>query len=103
MADARELGESLRQYQKDMPSSVQFVLFLILAVLSVALAVFVGQRSPGLGLLCGAAGIVISLLVASESRSPTSGSAAWCCGWVNFAASGGPACSLSCRSSIGSA
>ncbi len=68
MADARELGESLRQYQKDMPSSVQLVLFLILAVLSVALAVFVGQRSPGLGLLCGAAGIVISLLVASAIK-----------------------------------
>ena len=56
MADARELGESLRQYQEslrryqnDMPSSVQGALFLILAVLSVGLAVFVGQRAPGLG------------------------------------------------------
>ncbi len=68
MADARELGESLRQYQKDMPSSVQTVLFLILAVFSVGLAVFVGQRSPGLGLLTGAAGIVISMLVASAIK-----------------------------------
>jgi regulator of protease activity HflC (stomatin/prohibitin superfamily) len=64
MADAREIGESLRRYQNDMPSSVQVVLFLILAVGSVALAVLVGQQHPGIGLLTGVAGIVISVLVA---------------------------------------
>jgi regulator of protease activity HflC (stomatin/prohibitin superfamily) len=65
MADAREMSEALNRYQKDMPSSVKLVLFLVLVVLSVGLAVFVGQRNSGLGTLIGAGGIVISLLVAS--------------------------------------
>jgi regulator of protease activity HflC (stomatin/prohibitin superfamily) len=68
MTDAREVGESLRRYQNEMPSSVQVVLFLVLAVLSVALATFVGQESPGIGLLTGAAGIVISVLVATAIK-----------------------------------
>ena len=68
MADPRELGESLRRYQNDMPSSVQVVLFVVLAVLSVGLAVLVGQHIPGIGLLTGAAGIVISALIASAIK-----------------------------------
>jgi regulator of protease activity HflC (stomatin/prohibitin superfamily) len=75
MADARELGESLRQYQEslrryqnDMTSSVQVALFLILAILSVGLAIFLGQWAPGLGVLTGAAGIVVSMLVASAVK-----------------------------------
>jgi len=68
MADARELGESLRRYQNDMPSSVQVVLFLVLAVLSVGLGVCVGQLSAGIGLLTGAAGIVVSVLVVSAFK-----------------------------------
>ena len=68
MAEPRELGESLRRYQNDMPSSVQVALFLVLAVLSVALAAFVGQQNPGIGLLTGAAAIVISALIASAIK-----------------------------------
>lgn len=68
MAEVRDLGESLRRRQNDMPSAVQGVLFLVLAVLSVALAVFVGQRTPEIGLLTGAAGIVISALVATAIK-----------------------------------
>ena len=68
MADAREVGDALRRYQKDMPSSVQAVLFVVLAVISVALAALVGQRNPGHGLLVGAGGIVVSLLIANAIR-----------------------------------
>jgi regulator of protease activity HflC (stomatin/prohibitin superfamily) len=68
MADARDLGESLRRYQNDMPSSVQVVLFIILAVLSVVLASLVGHLSPGLGLLTGAAALVASGLVATAVK-----------------------------------
>jgi regulator of protease activity HflC (stomatin/prohibitin superfamily) len=70
MANARDVGESMRRYQNDMPSSVQAALFLILAVLSVVLAVFVGQqeKNPSVGVLTGAAAIVISGLVASAVK-----------------------------------
>jgi len=62
--ELRELGDSLRRYQNEMPSAVQVVLFIVLAVVSVALAVYVGQQLPGTGLLIGVVGIVISALVA---------------------------------------
>jgi regulator of protease activity HflC (stomatin/prohibitin superfamily) len=68
MSNAREVGESLRRYQQDMPSSVQAVLFVILAVLSVGLAAIVGQWSAGLGVSMFAVGMVISLLVASAVK-----------------------------------
>jgi regulator of protease activity HflC (stomatin/prohibitin superfamily) len=62
------LGDAVRRYQNDMPSAVQAVLFLVLAAVSVLAAVAVGQASPGLGVLCAAAGMVISLLVASAVK-----------------------------------
>ena len=68
MTDVRDFGGSLRRYEKDMPSSVQVVLFLILAVISLALAVFVGRQSPVGGVLTGAAELVISLLLASAVK-----------------------------------
>ncbi len=68
MADTREMGESLRRYRNDMPSSVQVVLFLVLAVLSVGVAVFVGHRNPGIGLLTGAAAMVLAALVATAIK-----------------------------------
>jgi regulator of protease activity HflC (stomatin/prohibitin superfamily) len=66
--ELRDLGESLRRYQNDMPSAVQAVLFLILFVISMALAVYVGQHLPGTGLMIGAGGIVISVLIASAIK-----------------------------------
>jgi regulator of protease activity HflC (stomatin/prohibitin superfamily) len=68
MADARGLGESIRRYQNDMLSSVQVVLFCILAVISVGLAILVGRQSPGFGVLTGAVGVVISVLAASAIK-----------------------------------
>ena len=67
MTDVRDFGGSLRRYQKDMPSSVQVVLFLILAVISLALAVFVGRQSPGRR-FHRRGGMVISLLLASAVK-----------------------------------
>ncbi len=64
----RGVGESLRRYQNDMSSSVQVVLFLVLAVGSVVLAVLVGQQDPGLGALTGAVGLVFSVLAASAVK-----------------------------------
>ena len=50
--------------QANMPSPVQGVVFGILAAASVGLAVLVGQRDPALGVVTGAAGVVIAILVA---------------------------------------
>ena len=67
MATAQEWGESLRRYRDDMPSSVQAALFLVLAVLSITLAIFVGRHNPGFGRATGVAA-VISALIASAVK-----------------------------------
>lgn len=68
MSNAREFGEATRRYQNDMPSAVQGVVFLVLAIASVASGVYVGQREPGKGTLIAVVGIVISLLAASAIK-----------------------------------
>jgi hypothetical protein len=68
MASTQDVGDSIRRYQNDMPSSLQAVLFCVLAVASVALATLIGQLIPVLGVLIGAAGIVISFFVAGAIK-----------------------------------
>jgi len=68
MADVRELGDAARRFQNDMPSPVQLVVFLILAVASVTLGFLVGQRDPGNGMLVAVVGIILSVLVASAIK-----------------------------------
>jgi regulator of protease activity HflC (stomatin/prohibitin superfamily) len=68
MSNARDFGEAARRYQNDMPSAVQVVVFVILAVASVALGILVGQRNPGNGALTGVVGMVVSVLVASAIK-----------------------------------
>jgi regulator of protease activity HflC (stomatin/prohibitin superfamily) len=68
MSNARDLGEAARRYQNDMPSAVQMVVFLVLAIASLAAGFYVGQRDPGNGVLTAVVGIVISLLVASAIK-----------------------------------
>ena len=97
MVDAREVGESLRRYRNDMPSSVQVVLFLILAVFSVGLAVFVGQQNPGIGLLTGAAAMIISALVASAIKVANQWQRGVVLRLVGLTESGGRAFSPSCQ------
>jgi regulator of protease activity HflC (stomatin/prohibitin superfamily) len=66
--ELRDLGDSLRRYQNDMPSAVQGVLFLILFVISMSLAIYVGQHFPGHGFVIGVTGIVLSVLIASAIK-----------------------------------
>ncbi len=68
MSNAREFGEAARHYQNEMPSPVQVVVFLILAVASAATGVLVGQRDPGNGVLIAVGGLVLSLLVATAIK-----------------------------------
>jgi regulator of protease activity HflC (stomatin/prohibitin superfamily) len=68
MVNSREAGESSRWYQNDVPSSVQLVLFLVLAAISVAMAVLLGQWNPVLGVVAGLVAIVLSVLVASAVK-----------------------------------
>lgn len=65
---ARNAGRALQQANRDMPSPVRATLFLILAVISVALAIYVGQRHPGYGVLIGAGGVIVAWLVAGAVR-----------------------------------
>ena len=68
MANPYDMGQSLRRYQNDMPSFVQVVVFLILAVISIGLGVLLGQLRPGLGVFCAVAGLVFAVLVASAIK-----------------------------------
>jgi regulator of protease activity HflC (stomatin/prohibitin superfamily) len=51
-----------------MPSFVELVVFLILAAISLAFAVLVGQYRPGWGVLLGVLGIIASALAASAIK-----------------------------------
>ena len=68
MASTQDVGGSLRSYQNDMPSSLQVVLFCILAVISVAMGTLLGQWVPAIGTLIAAAGIVVSFFAASAVK-----------------------------------
>ncbi len=68
MPNAKELGGAVRQIQSDMPSPVQVVVFVILAVVSAGLGYSVGQRSEGLGALTFLAAMVVSALIASAIK-----------------------------------
>jgi regulator of protease activity HflC (stomatin/prohibitin superfamily) len=51
-----------------MPSFVQSVVFVVLAVAGLALAVFVGQTNPWLGFFIGVCGVLVAALVASAIK-----------------------------------
>ena len=68
MASSQDVGRSLRSFQNDMPSSLQGVLFCVLAVISVALGTLLGQWEPAIGIVTAAAGIVVSFFVASAVK-----------------------------------
>ncbi|MBI3462328.1 MAG: hypothetical protein HY000_04610, partial [Planctomycetes bacterium] len=67
-AGAREVGRELRQLRSNMPSFVELAVFLILFVVSLGLAVFVGQRQIGLGITIAVVGVVLSGLVAASIK-----------------------------------
>jgi regulator of protease activity HflC (stomatin/prohibitin superfamily) len=63
-----DLGQQLRLLETNMPSFVQWVLFAILAAVSVGLGVLLGQHSPELGVVIAVAGLIVSALVASAIK-----------------------------------
>jgi regulator of protease activity HflC (stomatin/prohibitin superfamily) len=65
---ARTAGRELRVSRSNMPSFVELVVFLILAAISLAFAVLVGQYRPGWGVLLGVLGIIASALAASAIK-----------------------------------
>jgi regulator of protease activity HflC (stomatin/prohibitin superfamily) len=57
-----------RQLQSSMPSFVQLALFMILFLIGLGLALWIGQELPGVGVFIGAASFVISALVAAAIK-----------------------------------
>lgn len=56
---------AMRQYSGGMPSMLQPVVFALLTLISVAVAIVVGQFQPAIGLVVGIAGVIASGLLAS--------------------------------------
>ena len=67
-ASARELGRQMRQVRSNMPSLVELAVFLILLVISLGLAFYVGQTQVGLGITIGVVGVVVSGLIAASIK-----------------------------------
>ena len=67
-AGARELGRELRQVRSNMPSSVELAVFLILVVISLGVAVYVGQTRVGLGIAIAVVGMVLSGVIAAAIK-----------------------------------
>lgn len=65
---AREAGRKVRQLQSNMPSFVGISVFLVLAGVSLAFAVAVGQVSQGLGMFVAFIGVISSALVAAAIK-----------------------------------
>lgn len=68
MSTAQQAGRALREAQTGMPNFLPFAVFAILLVVSLALAFFVGTFAPGLGVLVGALGVVLSALVGASVK-----------------------------------
>lgn len=67
-AAARQAGRELRRIGSNMPSYIEGAIFLVCLVISLALAVSVGQTHPGIGTLIGAAGVIASGLAAAAVK-----------------------------------
>jgi regulator of protease activity HflC (stomatin/prohibitin superfamily) len=67
-AAARAAGSELRRLRSGMPSFVELAVFFVLLAITIALAVLVGQASPGLGIFVGVIGVIASALVAASIK-----------------------------------
>ncbi len=65
---ARDLGRELRQLKSNMPSLVELAIFLICLVVSLGLAIYVGQTQVGLGITIGVVGVVLAGLLAASVK-----------------------------------
>lgn len=70
MSTAQEAGRALRETRTGMPNFLPFAVFAILLIVSLSLAVFLGTFAPVLGVCVGAAGVVLSALVATSTKVP---------------------------------
>src|SRR5438876_4519859 len=68
MSNAYQAGRALREAQASMPNFLPLAIFAILFVVSLALGFFVGTFAPELGAVLGAAGVVLSALVAASVK-----------------------------------
>jgi regulator of protease activity HflC (stomatin/prohibitin superfamily) len=67
-ASARQAGQELRRMRSNMPSFIETAIFLTLLAISIGIAIYVGQRRPGLGVLVAVAGFIVSGLAASAVK-----------------------------------
>lgn len=68
MATVQQVDRVLRQSHGSMPNFVALAVFVVLALASVALAVYLGQTNPLTGAATGAGGVVLSALIASSIK-----------------------------------
>jgi regulator of protease activity HflC (stomatin/prohibitin superfamily) len=68
MSTAQQAGAVLRVGQLGMPNFLSLAAFVVLLVVSLALAFAVGTISPGFGILTGATGVVVSALAAAAIK-----------------------------------
>jgi regulator of protease activity HflC (stomatin/prohibitin superfamily) len=65
---AGQAGRQMRQIQSNMPSFVELTVFLVIAAISVGLAIYIGQTQPGFGIAIGVAGVIVAGLVAASIK-----------------------------------
>jgi regulator of protease activity HflC (stomatin/prohibitin superfamily) len=68
MSTAHQAGVALRVVQLGMPNFLSLAAFVVLLVVSLVLAFVVGKNAPELGVLVGAASVVVSALVAATIK-----------------------------------
>lgn len=66
--DVQAAARQMRQLQSSMPSFVQLAVFMILLLVALGLALLAGQVHPALGVFVGAAGFVVSALIAAAIK-----------------------------------
>jgi uncharacterized membrane protein YqiK len=67
-AAARQAGREMRQLRSNMPSFVEWAVFLVLFAISIGLAIYLGQTSVGWGIFVGITGAIVSALVAASIK-----------------------------------
>jgi regulator of protease activity HflC (stomatin/prohibitin superfamily) len=65
---ARQAGRQWRELQSSMPSFVELAIFVVLAAMSIGLAIYVAQTSVGFGISIGVGGVILSALLAASVK-----------------------------------
>lgn len=67
-AAAREAGRQMRRLRSSMPSFVELAVFVVLAAISVAVAIAIDRMIPGWGVPAGVAGVIIAAFIAASIK-----------------------------------